>query len=255
MAPPTETRAFAKRVRVNLDAIDAVASVAPAKAHQVTQLVLSLIGLIVLPRANHYLEAAGDATLPSLAAQGWPSWTIVEDLSRRPDGASDTLGDLLWHLRSTIASGQIRMTGEALAAGPSETILVVIGQFMVSSIPKEVGYKEIRVIGQLMAPRGSESVLAAKLTQVNGQTIYLPENARMVFGDERIGRQFLSYLDDRTAFVVFGNLAFESDVDADSVREKVGELVVLGDVEGPKELVPLLQVLARERYGNIRASG
>jgi hypothetical protein len=65
------------------DAIDAVASVAPAKAHQVTQLVLTLIGLIVLPRESHYLEAAGDAALPALAA-GWPTWTIVEDLSRRP---------------------------------------------------------------------------------------------------------------------------------------------------------------------------
>jgi hypothetical protein len=108
--PPTETRAFAHRVRLNLDAIDAVASVAPAKAHQVTQLVLTLIGLIVLPRETHYLEAAGDRTLPSLAAEGWPTWTIAHDLSRRPEGASDTLGDLLWHLRSTISSGQIRLT-------------------------------------------------------------------------------------------------------------------------------------------------
>ena len=68
--PPTETRAFAHRVRLNLDAIDAVVSVAPAKAHQVTQLVLTLIGLIVLPRESHYLEAAGDSTLPALAAAG-----------------------------------------------------------------------------------------------------------------------------------------------------------------------------------------
>jgi hypothetical protein len=108
--PPTETRAFAHRVRLNLDAIDAVASVAPAKAHQVTQLVLTLIGLIVLPRENHYLEAAGDSTLPALAAKGWPTWTIAHDLSRRPEGAADTLGDLLWQLRSTISSGQIRLT-------------------------------------------------------------------------------------------------------------------------------------------------
>jgi len=107
---PTETRTFAHRVRLNLDAIDAVASVAPAKAHRVTQLVLTLIGLIVLPRESHYIEAAGDATLPALAAQGWPTWTIAQDLSRRPDGAADTLGDLLWHLRSTITAGQIRMT-------------------------------------------------------------------------------------------------------------------------------------------------
>src|SRR5438552_3346105 len=40
--PPTETRAFAHRVRLNLEAIDAVVTVAPAKAHQVTQLVLTL---------------------------------------------------------------------------------------------------------------------------------------------------------------------------------------------------------------------
>jgi hypothetical protein len=108
--PPTETRAFANRVRLNLDAIDAVVSVAPAKAHQVTQVVLTLIGLVVLPRESHYMEAVGDGTLTTLAAQGWPTWTIAHDLSRRPEGASDTLADLLWHLRSTIASGQIRMT-------------------------------------------------------------------------------------------------------------------------------------------------
>jgi hypothetical protein len=108
--PPTETRAFANRVRLNLDAIDAVVSVAPAKAHQVTQVVLTLIGLVVLPRESHYMEAVGDGNLTGLAAQGWPTWTIAHDLSRRPEGASDTLADLLWHLRSTIASGQIRMT-------------------------------------------------------------------------------------------------------------------------------------------------
>jgi len=108
--PPTETRAFAHRIRLNLDAIDAVVSVAPAKAHQVTQLVLTLIGLIVLPRESHYLAAAGHQTLPDLTAQGWPTWAISHDSSRRPDGAADTLGDLLWHLRSTINAGQIRMT-------------------------------------------------------------------------------------------------------------------------------------------------
>jgi len=108
--PPTETRAFANRVRLNLDAIDAVVSVAPTKAHQVTQVVLTLIGLVVLPRESHYMDALGDSNLNTLATQGWPTWTIAHDLSRRPEGAADTLADLLWHLRSTITSGQIRMT-------------------------------------------------------------------------------------------------------------------------------------------------
>lgn len=108
--PPAETRAFAHRVRLNLEAVEAVVSVAPAKAHRVTQLVLTLLGLIVLPKASRYLDAAGDATLAALSSQGWPAWHISHDSSRRPDGAADTLGDLLWHLRSTVTSGQIRLT-------------------------------------------------------------------------------------------------------------------------------------------------
>jgi hypothetical protein len=108
--PPSETRAFAQRIRSNLDAIDAVVTVAPAKAHRVTQLVLTLVGLIVLPSPNHYLDAAGAETLPDLAEKGWPTWTIVHDSSRRPGFSPDTLADLLWHLRSTITAGRIRMT-------------------------------------------------------------------------------------------------------------------------------------------------
>lgn len=108
--PPTETRAFAHRVRLNLEAIDAVVTVAPGKAHQVTQLVLTLLGLLVLPNEAYYLQAAGEARLSDLAEQGWPTWTIAKDLSRRPGASFDTLADLLWHLRSVIASGQIRMT-------------------------------------------------------------------------------------------------------------------------------------------------
>jgi hypothetical protein len=108
--PPSETRAFAERIRRNLDAIDAVVTVAPARAHRVTQLVLTLVGLLVLPNQNHYLEAAGSETLPDLAERGWPTWTIAHDSSRRPGFSPDTLADLLWHLKSAVTSGRIRTT-------------------------------------------------------------------------------------------------------------------------------------------------
>jgi hypothetical protein len=110
MMPPTETRAFAHRVRLNLEAIDAVVSVAPTQAHQVTQLVMTLLGLLVLPNETYYLQAAGDQRLAALAEQGWPTWTIAHDMSRRPGESADTFADLLWHLRSVVASGQIRVT-------------------------------------------------------------------------------------------------------------------------------------------------
>jgi hypothetical protein len=129
--PPTETRSFAHRVRLNLDAVDAVASVAPAKAHPVTQLVLSLVGLIVLPSESHYLHIAGHERLADLAARGWPTWTIVHDLSRRPGASSDTLGDLLWHLRSVITSGRIRTTA---ADAPFKDVTVFFDQQVAGGI-------------------------------------------------------------------------------------------------------------------------
>lgn len=150
-------------------------------------------------------------------------------------------------------AGQIRLTGGSLEGGAADSILVVVGQMFITSPVRSVGYKEIRVFGQVFAPRGSEVAIMAKLTQMNGQVFYLPENPRIVMGEQTIGAEFLELLPNPTAFVVMGNLTFESDVPRDLLREKVPEIVLMGEIVAPKALVPLLEVITVEKMGNISA--
>lgn len=148
-------------------------------------------------------------------------------------------------------SGQTKVTGEALAAGDPEAILLIMGQLFITTPCETVGYKEIRVIGQLIATRGSEAALMPKLTEVNGQALYLPPNARLIMGDETFGREFLELLPQPAPLVVMGELRLEADVTVELVREKVPEIVLMGTLRAPRALVPLLQVLTTEKFGEI----
>ncbi|MEZ4663003.1 MAG: hypothetical protein R2911_36100 [Caldilineaceae bacterium] len=47
----------------------------------------------------------------------------------------------------------------------------------------------------------------------------------------------------------------EPDVTVELLRSKVTEIVLNGILEGPKELVPLLQVLTVEKNGMINVAG
>ncbi|RYG33783.1 hypothetical protein EON81_17280 [bacterium] len=151
--------------------------------------------------------------------------------------------------------GQIRMSGEALAGGPEGGVLVVVGQFQITSVPSKIGYREIRVIGQLFAPRGSEAVIGPKLTEMNGQIFYLPTDARMIMGEETISQEFLEYLEDGTTFVVMGELRFDDTVDVPMIRQKIAEIVLMGEIRAPRAVVPILQVITKEKYGEIHAEG
>ncbi|NLT42152.1 MAG: hypothetical protein GXX93_05730 [Anaerolineae bacterium] len=151
--------------------------------------------------------------------------------------------------------GQTRLTGEALAAGPEDTVLVLVGQTLITSPVQTVGYQALHVIGQLLAPRGSEGVLTAKIAKLTGQAVYLTgmEHARFIMGKERIGRAFLELLTHPTPLVVVGKLTIEEGTPADLLREKVPEIALLGKIQAPEELVPLLQVLTVEKQGVIEA--
>ncbi|CAN5393558.1 hypothetical protein BH11ARM2_BH11ARM2_10420 [soil metagenome] len=148
-------------------------------------------------------------------------------------------------------SGQTKVTGDALAAGDPEAVLIVVGQLMVTTVCESVGYKEIRVVGQLIATRGSEKALMPKLTEVNGQVLYIPADARLIMGSETIGRAFLELLPKPTPFVVMGELRVEGDVTVDLVREKIPEIVLMGRLRVPQDLVPLFQVLTVDKFGEI----
>ncbi|HZO89718.1 MAG TPA: hypothetical protein VFB38_15420 [Chthonomonadaceae bacterium] len=149
-----------------------------------------------------------------------------------------------------VQSGQIRLSGESLAAGDAEAILVVVGQLFITTPVTQVGFKQVRVIGQMFAIRGSEGPLGAKL-QIQGQSIYLPADPRLFMGEERLGRQFLELLPKPTPIVIMGKLTFAEDVTVELLQQKVPEIVLMGQICAPEALIPILQVLTVEKMGAI----
>jgi hypothetical protein len=79
--------------------------------------------------------------------------------------------------RTRVMAGQIVLSGEALA-GPDEShrddMLVIAGQLILSSPVKKVGYADLVVLGQVIAPTGSETALGAGLNRLSGQVLYYP---------------------------------------------------------------------------------
>ena len=103
-----EAIGFARRTRRNLEYIKAEFDIKgeDSGVHVVTQLVNSLLGLVVLPREKH-LEVRNDGTkLKDLIAQGWPEWNIAK-------GEAETLGKLTSHIRNAAAHGRIKYSSDS----------------------------------------------------------------------------------------------------------------------------------------------
>ncbi len=184
-----------------------------------------------------------------------------------PEGSESALGAGLTRLMGEVIyypqgsrikslGGQVKMGGEALAnpAGDEKDILVVGGQLLVTSPVAKVGYGQLIVAGQMVAPRESENVLSPRL-RVSGQLLYYSGKPRFVVGDEHFGQAFFTFLKEPTTLVLIGDVTIEPGVTAELIQEKVSEIVLAGDLRAPKELVPLLQFLTVEKQGNIIAAG
>lgn len=151
--------------------------------------------------------------------------------------------------------GQTRLSGEALAAGPEDAILVLVGQIIITTPVEQVGYKELRVVGQLLAPRGSETALGAKLANLTGQAVYYPEGARLIMGSETLSREALESLTRPTPLMVEGRLTIEDDVTPELLRSKVPEIMLTGIIEAPKALWPALRSLMVDSTGRLVPKG
>jgi hypothetical protein len=53
-------------------------------------------------------------------------------------------------------------------------MLVIAGQLILTSPVKKVGYADLVVLGQVIAPSGSETALGAGLNRLSGQVVYYP---------------------------------------------------------------------------------
>ena len=74
--------------------------------HVVTQLVNSLLGMVILPR-EQYLELLNEETdLGQLVSEGWPEWNVTK-------GKADTLGQLARHIRNATAHGRLTFSSDS----------------------------------------------------------------------------------------------------------------------------------------------
>ena len=71
-----------------------------SEVHVITQLVNSLLGLVILPRESYFELHNDEAKLMDLISIGWPEWNITK-------GKADTLEELTRHIRNAAAHGCI----------------------------------------------------------------------------------------------------------------------------------------------------
>ncbi len=155
--------------------------------------------------------------------------------------------------RVVCQTGNIRLAGEALGApGHEDEALVLTGVVVISGPVERLAYRSLIVVGALLAPRGSEAALSA--ASVTGSVLYYSPGSslRIVLGEERYGQEFLRYLQEPVSLAVMGNLTFEPDVPVDLLQEKVREITLVGVIQAPARLLPLVQALAVDKIGEIK---
>jgi hypothetical protein len=132
-------------------------------------------------------------------------------------------------------TGALVMAGEALAGPEVEhAALIVTGTLILTSPVPKVAYRQVIVLGLVLAPHGSEAALGAGLTRVTGSVDYYP------------------YAEDQEVKVSTGQLRADGEVLAnragrpDDVLVVAGQLIVTGPVAtvGYRRIVVAGQLLA-----------
>lgn len=177
---------------------------------------------------------------------------LATELAKIPMSEVGTIAAIPTGENVQLQTGQIHLSGESLAAGDPETSLVVVGQVFIETPVTSVGFKKLHIYGQSIALRGSEAALGAKLGNFQGQNFYVAAKPRIFMGDETIGREFLELLPEPCSLIIMGQLKIEGDVTAELMKNKVLEILLMGQLLVPRALVPLAQVLATTQMGSIQ---
>ena len=120
-----EPLGFAQRTSKNLEYIRQAFD-RNEDVHVVTHLVNSILGIVIVPEQRYSDQPFWSITLEELIIeQGWPRWNITLDKPKKGKPKTETLGDLIWHLRNATAHGRFRFSGDPDSRHLSEVGLVV----------------------------------------------------------------------------------------------------------------------------------
>ena len=111
---------IAQRTRKNLEYIKCQVDWGNEEVHVVTQLVNSLLGLVVVPQQKKLAVRIQQLKLEKLKENGWPEWNITKGKAK-----TQTLGCLIYHIRNATAHGRFKFSGEPDSPNLSEVILTV----------------------------------------------------------------------------------------------------------------------------------
>ena len=119
---------FAQRTRKNLEYMKEAFD-SQEDTHVVTQLVNSLLGIVIVPKEQYFEKSFLNVSLDELRPQDkWPKWDITLDEPRKGDRKTETLKDLIRHLRNAAAHGRftyIGVHGDPDARKINEVIVMV----------------------------------------------------------------------------------------------------------------------------------
>ncbi|MEV7626748.1 hypothetical protein [Actinoplanes sp. NPDC089786] len=159
-------------------------------------------------------------------------------------------------IRVKTLSGQIQLSGSSLAnlTGEPTDILVAAGQLIITGEIGDVGYDQILIAGQLIAPAAGQAQLEARM-DAQGQVVwYRSADPRVFLEDVELGPDYFRLLDHPISIIAFGAVTISAGVTAELLREKVADVVLFDDVVAPAEVVPALQVLTTIAMGQIRVA-
>lgn len=157
-----------------------------------------------------------------------------------------------------VLTGQLTLSSDVFSnpSGSADDILVIAGQAIItsasSSQAEKIGFKEIIIAGQLIVPKNMESILSSAVTRLSGQiAYYTSETPRIFVGEDTFSKGFFELIDEKMAMILIGSFQLDSDVDIALFKQKVSEIILIGDLSASKALVPLLQLLAVVKLGEI----
>lgn len=151
-----------------------------------------------------------------------------------------------------VFQGDTRVKGEILAnpGGGPDDIAIVAGTMVVTTPVTTLGFRQVVVVGALLAPEESELVLGPALTLV-GAAVWYTAPPRIFSGQDRFGTGFFELLDEPVTLVLNGAFEIEPDVPVALVKERVAAIVLNGKLDAGRAMVPLVQVLATSKQGVI----
>jgi hypothetical protein len=214
---------------------------------------------------NAVLIITGTLVLTSPVQQVGYRQVIVMGLVLAPQGSEAALGAGLTRVTGSVdyypyvegqevkvSTGQLRATGDVLAnpTGSPDDILVVAGQLIVTGPVAEVGYRRVVVAGQVLAPRDSQATLGPAMV-VKGQLAWYEGQPRFFVGKDRFGRSFFELVDQPLHLALVGRFDIDPEVTPELLRDKVTEIVLVGKLVAPSQLVGVLQLLTTEKVGVI----